>query len=189
MILFVISHYIGYASHIRGINEVMRVEDDIIIELSPNINISMAKVAVSTVIIGLVGAAMDASIAVSSSVYELFKGNRHLNIQELFHSGIHIGSDILGATVNTLYFACLGEALTLFILFKEDHYSISRIINSKAFSQEMIYIVLSCISCILVVPLTAIIISYILKNPRKLKRFLTDDELFPELSEKGKETL
>ena len=178
LILFVISYYLGYESHIRGINEMLRVEDDIVVELSPDINISMAKIAVSMVIIGLVGAAMDASIAVSSAVYEVFKSNRHLGIKELIRSGINIGSDILGATVNTLYFACLGESLTLFILFKDDHYSISKIINSKAFFQETLYIIFSCVGCILVIPLTALFVSYILKNPRKLKRFLSDDELF-----------
>jgi uncharacterized membrane protein len=182
LILFIISYYVGYEAHIRGINEVLRVEDDIVIELSPDINISMYKIAVSMVIIGLVGAAMDASIAVSSAIYEVFKGNRHLSLMELFKSGITIGSDILGATVNTLYFACLGESLTLFILFKDDHYSIQQIINSKAFFQEAIYIILSCVSCILVIPLTAIIVSYILKNPKKLKRFLSEDELFPDLN-------
>jgi uncharacterized membrane protein len=180
LLLFLISSRIGYVSHIRGINEMLRAEDDIFIELSPDIHISMAKVAVSIVVIGLVGAALDASIAVSSAIYEVFKGSRHLTIGQLFKSGINIGSDILGAMVNTLYFAFLGESLTLFILFKDDHYSVQRIINSKAFSQEMIYVILSCISCVLVVPITSIMISYILKNPIKLRRFLTEDELFKD---------
>ncbi len=85
------------------------------------------------IITGLIGAAMDASIAVSSAVYEVYKNNRGLSLMELFQSGIHIGSDILGATINTLYFACLGESLTLFILLKNYKYSVLEVINSKAF--------------------------------------------------------
>ena len=132
LILFAVTYNVGYESHLRGINEVMRREDEIV-GLTPDININMAKIAVSMVITGLIGAAMDASIAVSSAIYEVFKSNRYSSLMELFKSGIHIGSDILGATVNTLYFACLGESLTLFILFKDYKYSILEVINSKAF--------------------------------------------------------
>ena len=177
LILFAVSYFVGNVSHLGGINEIMRYEDEIA-RLAPDINISMRKIAVSMIITGLIGAAMDASIAVSSAVYEVFKNNRCLSLMELFKSGINIGGDILGATVNTLYFACLGESLTLFILFKNYHYSILEVINSKAFCQEFVDITFSCISCILVIPLTAIIISYILKNLNKFEKYLLDDELF-----------
>ncbi len=184
LVLFVVSYYIGYGAHLGGINEIMQYEDEIT-RLSHDININMAQIAVSMIITGLVGAAMDASIGVSSAIYEVFKNNRCLSLMELFKSGIHIGSDILGATVNTLYFACLGESLSLFILFKNYHYSVLEVINSKAFCQEFVDIILSCISCILVIPLTAIIISYILKNQNKFEKYLLDDELFFDFNEEN----
>lgn len=176
-ILFTLSYYVGFKSQLGGINEIMRYEDEIAM-LSPDIHINMAKIAVSMIITGLIGAAMDASIAVSSAVYEVYKNNRSLSIAELFQSGINIGGDILGATVNTLYFACLGQSLTLFILFKNYHYSILEVINSKAFCQEFVDIILSCIGCIMVVPLTAIFISYVLRNLDKFEKYLQDEELF-----------
>lgn len=183
LILFAISYYYSYAAHLGGINEIMQREDELL-GLSPDINISMAKIAVCMIITGLIGAAMDASIAVSSAVYEVFRHNRDLSMMELYRSGTHIGSDILGATINTLYFACLGEALSLFLIFKNYHYSFLEVINSKAFFQEFTYITISCISCILVIPLTSIVISYILKNPEKLKKHLEEDALFADLHQK-----
>ncbi|MBN7772179.1 YibE/F family protein [Clostridium aminobutyricum] len=181
LVLFSLSYYVGYKAHLGGVNEIIRYEDEIAM-LSPDININMSKIAVSMIITGLIGAAMDASIAVSSAVYEVYKNNRLLSLMELFKSGIHIGSDILGATVNTLYFACLGESLALFVLLKTYHYSILEVINSKAFCQEFVDIIVSCISCTLVIPLTAIAISYILKNLNKFERYLLDDELFIEMN-------
>lgn len=177
LVLFSLSYYVGYASHLGGINEIMRYSDEITM-FPADINVNMAQIAVAMIITGLIGAAMDASIAVSSAVYEVYKNNRGLGIMELFKSGINVGSDILGSTVNTLYFACLGESLTLFILLKNYHYSILEVINSKAFCQEFVGIILSCIACVLVVPLTAISISYILKNLNKFEKHLLDDELF-----------
>jgi uncharacterized membrane protein len=181
-VLAAISYFIGHMSHLGGINEIMKYEDEVT-RYSPAIDINMAHIAVSMIITGLIGAAMDASIAVSSAIYEVFQNNRFLSFSELFQSGIHIGGDILGATVNTLYFACLGESLTLFILFKNYHYSALEVINSKAFCQEFSDIVFSCISCILVIPLTAVFISYILKNLDQFKKYLPDDKLFIEPDE------
>lgn len=176
LVLFALSYYVGYESHIGGVNEIMRYSDEITM-FPADINVNMVQIAVAMIITGLIGAAMDASIAVSSAVYEVYKNNMCLSSMELFKSGINIGSDILGATVNTLYFACLGESLSLFILMKNYHYSILEVINSKAFCQEFVGIILSCIACILVVPLTAIFISYILKHLNKFEKYLIDDEL------------
>lgn len=179
LILFAVTYTVGYEAHIRGINEIMRHEDEVM-GLSPDINTNMARIAVAMIITGLIGAASDASIAVASAVYEVYKNNRSLSRMELFQSGTSIGRDILGATVNTLYFAFIGESLSLFILFKSYSYSIAEVVNSKAFFQEFANIMISCISCILVIPLTAAIISYILKNPGKLKKQLEEDELFSD---------
>ena len=188
LVLFAGAYYIAYVSHIGGINEIMQYEDEIT-RFIPGINIRMGQIAVSIIITGLIGAAMDASIAVASAVYEVYKNNRDLNLMELFKSGIHIGSDILGATVNTLYFACLGESLTLFILLKNYHYSILDVINSKAFCQEFVAIIFSCIGCILVIPLTAIMISYVLKNLNQFEKYLPDDEFLIELDEETEENV
>lgn len=185
-LLFTVTYFIGYRSHIGGFNEIIRYEDEIT-GYSHDININMSKVAVSMIIIGLIGAATDASIAVASAVYEVFKNNRSLDLAGLFKSGINIGGDILGTAINTLYFACLGESLSLFILLKNYHYSVLEVINSKAFFQEFVEVTFSCISCILVIPLTSVLISYILKNLNKFERFMPDDDLFYEYDDESKE--
>lgn len=177
LILFAVTYRIGFEAHIRGLNEIIQREDEVM-GLTTDIGINMAKIAVAMIITGLIGAAMDTSIAVSSAVYEVYKNNRSLDMAELFRSGITIGRDILGATVNTVYFACLGEAMSLFILYKNYNYSLFDLFNSKAFFQEFVFIIFSCLSCVLVVPFTAAMISYILKNPEKLGKQLSEDELF-----------
>ncbi len=177
LVLFGAAYQVGFGIHLQGINEIMQQEDEIM-GLSPNININMAKIAVAMIITGLIGAATDTAMAVSSAVYEVFKNNKDLSQIALFKSGINIGRDILGTTVNTLYFACIGESMMLFLLFKNHNYTIFETINSKAFFQGSVDIIISCISCILVIPLTAAVTTYILKNPDKLKKHLDEDELF-----------
>lgn len=175
--LFLFVYWIVYDSHVGGLNELMK-NDDLIFCLSTNIHINMSQIAIAMVIIGLMGAIIDTSIAVSSGVYEVFKNNRYLTRKELITSGMNIGGDILGTTVNTLYFAYLGESLMLFILFKNFQYSFAEILNSKAFFQEVVCIVFSAIGCVAIIPITAIIVSYILRNPNKFKKHLKEDVLF-----------
>lgn len=176
LILFAVTYTVGYESHIRGLSTILQRESDVF-GLSPDINIDMAKIAVAMIITGLIGAATDTSIAVSSAVYEVFRNNRSLDKAELFRSGMSIGGDILGTTVNTLYFAFIGESMMLFILFKNHNYSLAQIVNSKAFFQEFVNIIFSCLSCITVIPLTALAISFILTHPERLKKHLEEDEL------------
>lgn len=184
VLLVLPAYFLGLNSHIQGLNELMLREDEIM-GLTPNININIVKIAVSMMITGLIGAATDTSMAISSAVYEVFRNNRQLSPGELFQSGIHIGRDVLGTTVNTLYFACIGESMMMFLLFKSYHYSFWRLINSKAFFQEFTDIMFSCLACILVIPLSAAVTSWVLKRPEKFRRFLDEDELFLYLKEDG----
>ncbi|WP_206460605.1 YibE/F family protein [Anaerovorax sp. IOR16] len=179
LLLFLFIYVAAYHSHVGGLNELMK-NDDMIFCLSTNINVNMGSIGVSMIIIGLMGAIIDTAIAVSSGVYEVYSNNRHLTKKELIISGMSIGGDILGTTVNTLYFAYIGESLMLFVLFKNFHYTISEVINSKAFFQEVICIVFSAIGCVAIIPITAIVVSYLLTNSDRFKKFLDEDALFAE---------
>ncbi len=179
ILLFAVTYTVGYEAHIRGISGILQRESDVF-GLSPDINIDMSKIAISMIITGLIGAATDTAIATSSAIYEVFKNNRGLSKKELFRSGMSIGGDILGTTVNTLYFAFIGESMMLFLLFRHYNYSFAQVINSKEFFQEFLSILFSCISCIMVIPIAAAMISYILTSPKRLGKLLDEDELLSD---------
>ena len=129
---------------------------------SYDINLNMNTIMTSLILIGLIGAITDTSIAISSALYEVYYNNKLLSRKSLFNSGLNIGKDILGTTVNTLLFAFLGEFLTLIIWFKSLSYSLDQTINSKVLTAEVIKILFSNIGCILIIPITAFITSYYL---------------------------
>ena len=131
---------------------------------SYDVNIDFTNITTCLILIGLIGATIDASIAISSALHEVYENNKHLEVKALFKSGLTIGKDIMGTTVNTLLFAFLGEFMTLLIWYKTGNYMFEEIINNKTFAQELIKILFSAIGCILIVPLTSIITSYRLKH-------------------------
>lgn len=131
---------------------------------SYDVKIDFTNIAVSMILISLIGATVDSSIAISSALYEVYDNNKNLSKKELFLSGMNIGRDILCTTNNTLMFAFLGEFMTLLIWFYKGDYSFLEIINAKTFVSEMIKILFSALGCIIVIPITAYITTETLKK-------------------------
>lgn len=163
-------YFYGIKTHIAGLDEI-DLQGETTMYYSFAIHTKMQLVAVSMVLIGLIGALMDTGIAVSSAVYEVYQNNRHLSRNELFASGIAIGKDILGTTMNTLYFAYIGEALMLLLYLKQYQYSVIRLLNSKVFFQDFLCIIFSAIGCVIMIPVCAWVMAEILgKNSKDENR-------------------
>lgn len=124
---------------------------------SYDIKIDFTDIAISLVLISLIGATTDSSVAISSALYEVYDNNKHLSKKELYKSGLNIGKDILCTTTNTLLFAFLSEFLTLMIWFYNCNYSFLDIVNAKVFASEVIRILFSAIGCIIIIPVTSYI--------------------------------
>lgn len=134
---------------------------------SYDVRIDFTNIAISMILISLIGATVDSSIAISSALYEVYDNNKNLSKKDLFLSGMNIGKDILCTTNNTLMFAFLGEFMTLLIWFYKGNYSFLEIVNAKTFVSEMIKILFSAVGCIIVIPITAYITTETLKEDDK----------------------
>ena len=134
---------------------------------SYDVRIDFTNIAISMILISLIGATVDSSIAISSALYEVYDNNKNLSKKDLFLSGMNIGKDILCTTNNTLMFAFLGEFMTLLIWFYKGDYSFLEIVNAKTFVSEMIKILFSAVGCIIVIPITAYITTETLKKEDK----------------------
>jgi len=140
---------------------------------SYDIGIDFTNIAMSLVLISLIGATTDASIAISSALFEVYENNKHLSKKELFKSGLSIGKDILCTTTNTLLFAFLGEFMTLVIWLYQGSYSFLEIINAKTFASELFRILFSAIGCVMIIPITSYITTRkILKNKKLEEEFI-----------------
>ena len=131
---------------------------------SYDVKIDFTNIAISMILISLIGATVDSSIAISSALYEVYDNNKKLSKKDLFLSGMNIGKDILCTTNNTLMFAFLGEFMTLLIWFYKGDYSFLEIVNAKTFVSEMIKILFSAVGCIIVIPITSYITTESLKK-------------------------
>ena len=98
---------------------------------------------------------------------DVFYYNMNLNIsmkshkedmtfKELIHSGMQIGKEVTGTTVNTLLFAYLGESLLLFSYLRMQGYSFELLLNSKIMFENCASMIFGAIACVVVMPVAAV---------------------------------
>ena len=170
IILLVSIFIITKLSRIAGFD--YDLNEDIII-YSTSVNIDFTEISISLILISLIGATVDSSVAISSALYEVYLNNKNLTKLELFKSGMNIGHDILCTTTNTLLFVFLGDFMTLLIWYYKGNYNFLDLVNAKIFIGEVIKILFSALGCILVIPITSYITS---KNIIKLKNKGIEEE-------------
>lgn len=145
-----------WSAGVSGYNEIEQYEE-ISMYLSADLDISMSAISLSAIVLGLLGAIMDTAVAVTTAVNEVYVNKPELTGKQLFWSGLSVGKDILGTTVNTLFFAGLGESIMLAVLFMRNEDTLAAILNSKALFQELSGLLLGATGCLLIIPLSSLI--------------------------------
>lgn len=131
------------------------------------VGVDFVKIGASVIIMSTIGAITDVAISITSPMREILHHHPSIRRRELFASGMSIGKDILGSNTNTLFFAFIGGYMGLLIWFKDLNYSIGEIVNSKAFSAEMLIILCAGIGIALIIPIASWINAYYLTKKRK----------------------
>ena len=159
LLTMLITYKVGTDAKLQGFSN---EQSETIAYLSLYVQLNFAKIVICQVLIGLLGAIIDVSISISSSMNEIHKSDLLITQKSLFESGMNIGKDILGTMTNTLLFAYIGGFMTLIIYFNELHYSLADILNAKVFCAEVFQILWGGIGIILIIPITAFVSSKIL---------------------------
>ena len=116
------------------------------------------------IIVSSLGAVMDVTMGIASSLQEVHAANASLGRKELFRSGLNIGSDMVGTMSNTLILAFLGSDFTLVIYLCSLGLSFNQLVSSAFMSIEVISGISCSIGVILSIPITAWITAAVLSG-------------------------
>lgn len=166
LLVMFITYNMGINAKIQGFSN---EQTDTVSFYSLYVQINFSKIIICEILIGLLGAIIDVSISISSSMNEIYKNDSLIMQHELFKSGMNIGKDILGTMTNTLFFAYISGFMTLMIYFNQLNYSLATIINAKVFCSEVFQSICCGIGIVLIIPITAFITSKLLFLTRKIK--------------------
>ena len=161
-VLFFFIYMVVWRSEAGGLNEIQAVEDDVLY-YNMNLDISMRNVATAVIILSTLGAVLDMALTVTTSVYEVSIHKPEIKLTELVESGMQIGREVIGTTVNTLLFAYLGESLLLFSYLKMQDYTLETLLNSKILFQNCVSMIFGAIACVVVMPVAAVLVGKCIK--------------------------
>ena len=120
-------------------------------------NLDVASIMFAAIVIGSLGGTIDVSVSISSSLEEL-KGKMGEEITgwELARSGMSIGCDIMGASLNTMILAYVGSSFQLLMLFSAYNISLEDIINNEMIAVELLRALAGCFGLLMSVPITSL---------------------------------
>lgn len=129
--------------------------------------IGLRGLLVGGIVISALGAVMDVTMGIASSLSEVHAANPELSRRELFRSGMNIGRDMVGTMTNTLILAFLGSGFTLILYLYSLGLSPRQLLSSAYVSLEVVSGIASSVGVILSIPLTALITVEVFTREKK----------------------
>ncbi|MCO6543797.1 MAG: YibE/F family protein [Lactobacillus sp.] len=118
------------------------------------VGVSFPQIQVVVLLFSTLGAIAEASIAVSSGVWEIVAYQPQISKQQLLHAGQEIGRKNIATALNTLLFGFFGSYLTLGLWMIQLHYSLVKVMNNAILVSAILELLLGILGVIMVVFVT-----------------------------------
>lgn len=128
----------------------------------------------ASMIIAALGALMDTSVSIASTINEIHETDKTLTISQLFKSGMNVGRDIIGTMSNTLILVYLGSSLPLVLL--STNIDVNKFFNLNQVVTEILSALIGSIAILMCVPITAIVASILIKKYKENHQNFDMDE-------------
>ncbi len=114
------------------------------------------------IIIGVLGVLDDVTISQAAVVQQLKEVNPKIKLKQLFARAMSVGKDHIASMINTLILVYTGAALPLLLLFIDNPRPFGEIINYEIIADEVIRTLVGSIGLILAVPITTLLVAWII---------------------------
>ena len=160
----VLAWIFGKVTHITGYN-VSDIEN--LIYVQEETGIQVGELLFAGILIAALGAVMDVSMSISSTLQELYDQNPTMTARQLFRSGMTVGRDMMGTMSNTLILAFVGGSINTIVMFYAYDYEYLQLINLFDMAIEIIQGISASMGVILTVPLVSFIGAWMIANRRR----------------------
>ena len=126
-----------------------------------DVKIDLRGIIFAAITISSMGAVMDVSMDISSSLFEIKKHKPDITFKEIFKSGLNIGRDIMGTMANTLVLAFIGKSLSTTLLILTYSTSLGEVFNKELVIVELLEGLIGSTSILLTAPITSLVCSYV----------------------------
>lgn len=149
-----------YYAHLTGF---AGEENMFLYSIRPDLNFT--GILSASMIIAALGALMDTSVSIASTINEIHETDSSLKVKDLFKSGMNVGRDIIGTMSNTLILVYLGSSLPLVLL--SNNIDLNKFFNLNQVATEILSALIGSIAILACVPITAIVASILIKRHKE----------------------
>jgi len=154
----ILSYFFGGLVNVSGMN---MDKGEQLIYIAQDYQIQIHGLMFASILIASLGAVMDVSMSIASSMQEIKTNTPNIHKSDLLKSGLVVGRDIMGTMANTLILAFAGGSLSLILLIWGYQMQYRQMINMPFISIELIQGLSGSIGVILTVPFTALISAWL----------------------------
>lgn len=147
------------AQHFMSVTTYQMDEAESLLLITSTTDLNMRNLFLCGILIACMGAVMDVSMSIASSIAELHTVNPQLTRWELFRSGMNIGKDAMGTMSNTLILAFAGNSLNMMVMIYSYGIGFQQLMNTDFIAIEIIRSIAGSIGIICTVPFVALIAS------------------------------
>ena len=127
----------------------------------------------ASIIIAALGALMDTSVSIASTINEIYETDNSLSVKQLFTSGMNVGKDIIGTMSNTLILVYLGSSLPLILL--SSNIDLLKFFNLNQVATEISSALIGSIAILACVPFTAMVAAFKVKRQGQQRIVFKED--------------
>lgn len=144
-------------THISTLNT---PEAENLLFITEGTGMDISQLLIAGILIASMGAIMDTSMSMVSSMFELKQLNPDISIKQLLKSGFNIGGDIMGTMTNTLILAFAGGSInSLFVYYMyQSPYNV--LLNMDVIVIEMIRGLSGSIAVVCSIPVTVLLTAF-----------------------------
>ena len=137
-------------------------EDSVYLTYLPTENpIDLRAIIFAAILIGAMGAIMDVSMSIASSLWEIKEESASPTRGSLFKSGMNIGRDVLGTMANTLILAYIGSSLSVVLLLSVYSSSVLYLFNREMIVVEILQSLVGSFGLLFAMPLTSLVSAFL----------------------------
>lgn len=143
-------------------------EDALYLKTSiPGVRLDLVAICFAGIIIGAMGAVMDVSMSIASSLWELKMQTPSLTVRQMLSSGVTISRDIMGTMANTLILAYIGSCLPSALLLFSYYSSIPfELFNMEMIVSQILQALVGSMGILLTLPLSTVLGAYFYRHAK-----------------------
>ena len=151
----------GRLGHISGLNA---ENIETLAYIAQNSRLHVGGVLFSGILITALGAVMDVSMSVASTIAEIHDANPEFGMKRLLQSGINVGRDMMGTMSNTLILAFAGNCVSLLLIIYSYNMSYLEYINRYDIGIEILQGISGSLGVIFTVPFVSVISAFVMTH-------------------------